>query len=138
MRLREFGVLLSALFVIFFVSESASAVDIYTFKKERVDQGMDGNRGYIMGSVPKADSRGSKKRTLIGVDIELPLVSSDEDLDTSSGVETSVKSDIVPVAQTVVSSPDGKDMEVIDVSESGEETSGEIEFKDEIEDEWIK
>ena len=138
MRLREFGVLLSALFVFFFISESAGAVDVYTFKKERVDQGMDGNRGYIMGAVPKADSLGSRKRTLVGVDIELPIVSSDEGTDNSAGVESSVKSDIAPVAQTVVSSSDGKDTEVIDVSESGEETSGEIEFKDEIEDEWIK
>ncbi len=52
---------------------SAFAIDIYTFKKERVDQELKGNRGYLSGKAPARPSGGMKKeRTLIGIDIELP------------------------------------------------------------------
>ncbi|MFH1411782.1 MAG: hypothetical protein ABIG55_03960 [Candidatus Omnitrophota bacterium] len=48
-------------------------VEVYTFKKDRVDQELEGNRGYLTG---KPSSIPSKKRTdervLIGVDVELP------------------------------------------------------------------
>ena len=47
----------------------------YTFKKDRVDQGVEGNRGYIMGTPPPAPARGeTPKRTLIGIDIETGLL----------------------------------------------------------------
>ena len=49
----------------------SGAMDIYTFKKDRVDQKVDGNQGYIMGNPPPAEDRTGIKRTLIGVDIEL-------------------------------------------------------------------
>ncbi|MBD3426299.1 MAG: hypothetical protein GF409_03595 [Candidatus Omnitrophica bacterium] len=55
----------------------AGAIDVYTFKKKRVDQNLDGNRGYLMGK--PQDMKGGErnvKRTLIGVDIELPAGSS--------------------------------------------------------------
>jgi len=52
---------------------TADAVDIYKFKKDRVDQSLGGNRGYISGK-PEGlpESAGCRKRTLIGIDIELP------------------------------------------------------------------
>ncbi len=56
-----------------FSGVKADAIDIYTFKKDRVDQTMGGNRGYISGK--PADMKPEtlhRKRTLIGVDIELP------------------------------------------------------------------
>ena len=49
----------------------ASSMKVYTFKKERVDQELKGNEGFVEGGKPeKKDSR-STKRTLIGIDIEL-------------------------------------------------------------------
>lgn len=52
----------------------AEAVEVYTFKKDRVDQDLSsGNRGYISGE-PKdiPEKKRNLKRTLIGVDIEVP------------------------------------------------------------------
>jgi hypothetical protein len=54
----------------------AEAVEVYTFKKDRVDQDLSsGNRGYISGK-PKdiPEKKRNLKRTLIGVDIEVPGV----------------------------------------------------------------
>jgi len=53
------------------LASAAGAMDIYTFKKDRVDQKLDGNRGYITGPPPAPEDRTGIKRTLIGVDIEL-------------------------------------------------------------------
>jgi len=48
-------------------------VRTYSFKKERVDQELAGNRGTIMGEVPPAPIREAvPKRTVIGVDVEIP------------------------------------------------------------------
>ena len=51
----------------------ADAIEIYKFKKARVDQSLKGNRGFLSGK-PEGlpESAGCRKRTLIGVDIELP------------------------------------------------------------------
>ena len=47
----------------------------YTFKKDRVDQEVEGNRGYIMGTPPPAPAmKRVPKRTFIGVDIETGLL----------------------------------------------------------------
>lgn len=63
---------LIVLFAGFFAVESAGGIEIYTFRKERVDQKIEGNRGYIMGKPRTEPERTPRKRTLIGVDIELP------------------------------------------------------------------
>ena len=48
---------------------------IYTFEKDRVDQTRVGNRGYIIGTPPPAPAeRTVPKRTLFGLDIEVPLL----------------------------------------------------------------
>jgi len=48
---------------------------VYTFKRDKVDQRIEGNRGYIMGAAPPAPiEREVPKRTLIGLDIELGLL----------------------------------------------------------------
>ncbi len=53
--------------------------DVYTFQKERVDQAVDGNRGYIMGVPPRTTGPERKlTRTLIAVDIELPTFGTGE------------------------------------------------------------
>ncbi|MFH1665471.1 MAG: hypothetical protein ABIA77_04915 [Candidatus Omnitrophota bacterium] len=52
---------------------SAKSIDIYTFKKDRVDQEIKGNQGYLLGNPPAPSVEKSvAKRTLIGIDIELP------------------------------------------------------------------
>ncbi len=53
--------------------------DVYTIKKERVDQAVDGNRGYIMGTPPRTTGpERCATRTLIAVDIELPTFGTGE------------------------------------------------------------
>lgn len=57
-------------------------LEIYTFKKDRVDQEIDGNRGYISGKAPEAVEKPRKtQRTLIGVDIQIGVDNSDSDSD---------------------------------------------------------
>ena len=50
----------------------AEAIDIYTFKKDRIDQEISGNQGYLSGQ-PKngPEKKRNLKRTLIGVDVEI-------------------------------------------------------------------
>ncbi|MFC1570888.1 hypothetical protein ACFL4E_03805 [Candidatus Omnitrophota bacterium] len=63
-----------------FFAYAGNAMDIYTFKKDRVDQNLEGgNRGYISGSPPPADKDRDLKRTLIGVDIELAGTADDDE-----------------------------------------------------------
>lgn len=52
-----------------------SNVKVYKFKKDRVDQRNEGNRGYLLGTPPPAPVvRDVPKRTMIGVDIEIPVL----------------------------------------------------------------
>jgi len=44
-------------------------------KVDRIDQGMGGNRGYLTGTPPPQPSvKDAPKRTLIGIDVEIPLL----------------------------------------------------------------
>lgn len=108
------------LFIIagFLISGCASTptehVKVYTFKKDRVDQSVKGNRGYILGEAPGTPVTERKaKRTLIGVDIDVPA-------------------ELFP--------PFGKDLE--ERGEPAEKVSGYVEpekvEKVEAEEEWIK
>ena len=66
-------------------SAKDTSVDVYTFKKDRVDQEIDGNQGYIMGKPGTVPLKARKsKRTLIGVDIELPMTADEDEEDISS------------------------------------------------------
>jgi len=66
--------ILFTLFCFVFIVCKAFAVDVYTFKKDRVDQDLNGNRGYIVGTPPKQEDNRNKKRTLIGIDVEIPSI----------------------------------------------------------------
>lgn len=70
--------LVLVLIAILLVSMSLSGcytMRVYTFKRDRVDQGIDGNRGYIIGTSPQAPAQKEvPKRTMIGVDIEMGLL----------------------------------------------------------------
>ena len=60
-----------------------SNVEVYTFKKERVDQQVAGNRGYMLGEEKAAPSNlGKSKRTLIGIDIDMGDLGSGSSTDT--------------------------------------------------------
>jgi len=65
---------LIALLVSIVVTMSLSGcLRTYTFKQERVDQEISGNRGTIAGEVTPAPAiRTVPKRTVIGVDVEIP------------------------------------------------------------------
>ncbi|HPN72829.1 MAG TPA: hypothetical protein PKZ41_02415 [Candidatus Omnitrophota bacterium] len=120
MKKRSLYVILAAAVLGGMISESSGAIEVYTFKKERVDQELKGNRGYVMGTPPEVGNRGSRKRTLIGVDVELPGTAKEE-----VQAET-VKPEPVLVEETVTPPP---------VEESPQV---EVVEEVEIEDEWIK
>lgn len=77
-------------------------VEIYKFQKDRVDQNLQGNQGYLEGQVPEAtDVPRKTKRTLIAVDIELPTSSESakeeeamqETSSSASGVNANMKTE---------------------------------------------
>ncbi|MBL7072769.1 MAG: hypothetical protein ISS33_03185 [Candidatus Omnitrophica bacterium] len=64
-------------------------LEIYTFKRDRVDQEIDGNRGYISGEAPEPAGKPRKtQRTLIGVDIQVGVDNSDIDDAAAAPVRT--------------------------------------------------
>lgn len=74
--------LVIGLMAVTFFTAYSNALDIYTFKKDRVDQNLStGNRGYISGTAPVDEKKRNLKRTLIGVDIELTDVLGDDEYD---------------------------------------------------------
>ena len=118
-----YNILAIFLMVCFFVGGCAKPehrkVDVYTFKKDRVDQNMErGNRGYIMGTPPPVEERDTK-RTLIGVDIELPgFMIPGEDADGADVSQVSVTQE--------------------EVSDSQEPETIVVEQEEIVEEEWIK
>jgi hypothetical protein len=71
------NILISVVLLSFLISGCAGTgveyIKVYKFKKDRVDQSVKGNRGYITGESPEAPSAERKsERTLIGVDIDVP------------------------------------------------------------------
>ena len=87
--------------VVFFAAYS-NALDIYTFKKDRVDQDLStGNRGYLSGSTPAPEGKRNLKRTLIGVDIELTDFVEDEKSDGTSKKEVKKPTSQKQVKKTI-------------------------------------
>ena len=66
--------LLVALLLLSIALSGCSNVRTYTFKKDRVDQRMEGNRGFLQGTPPPAPVRDVPKRTMFGVDVEIGLL----------------------------------------------------------------
>ena len=58
--------------LVLILSGCGATVNTYTFEKERVDQSLEGNRGYLMGSAPEITEERDTTRTWVGIDIELP------------------------------------------------------------------
>ena len=63
-------------------------IEVYTFQKDRVDQKLSGNQGYLEGDAPPITEPRKTKRTLIGIDVEVP----DRILPESSTSKTSASS----------------------------------------------
>jgi len=71
--------LLAAILLISVALSGCTTSKIYTFKKDRVDQGRQGNRGYIEGTPPaRAPQKSVPQRTLIGFDVEIPVFAGEE------------------------------------------------------------
>ena len=67
------GKILILIIAVSFLITGCASVDVYTFKKDRVDQTAEGNKGYLKGTAPELQTKAdSPQRTMIGVDIELP------------------------------------------------------------------
>ncbi|MDD5634343.1 MAG: hypothetical protein PHW46_03605 [Candidatus Omnitrophica bacterium] len=63
-----------------FLLTGCTAVEVYTFKKERVDQTVQGNRGYLKGQPPaESATPRNTERTLISVDIGVETYGADKD-----------------------------------------------------------
>jgi hypothetical protein len=62
----------------------------YLITKDRVDQEIEGNRGYLLGTPPPAPARRDvPKRTLIGIDVEIPILPGEK------GYKTSYKGPVI-------------------------------------------
>ncbi len=72
-----------------------SGVRIYEIKKDRVDQQVEGNRGYMKGTPPVAPIRRDvPKRTLIGIDMEIPILPGEKGYEPSGGGTVIYEEDI--------------------------------------------
>ncbi|NQT46865.1 MAG: LysM peptidoglycan-binding domain-containing protein [Candidatus Omnitrophica bacterium] len=71
-------VLLSISIMLIFALSGCGCVRTYTFQKERLDQNIvssDNNRGYLMGTPPPVTKTTPSTRTMVGIDVELPMAS---------------------------------------------------------------
>ena len=90
MRFLILAILLTA------VALSGCSVErVYTFQKDRVDQSVEGNRGYLVGTPPPATATEPSKRTLIGVDIEVGLFPGEKSRGAAAGAVTAAEGDVV-------------------------------------------
>ncbi len=66
-----------------------SNVSTRIVEKDRVDQEIQqGNRGYLLGTPPPAEERKNLKRTMIGIDVEIPILPGEEATGSGSAPET--------------------------------------------------
>ena len=78
--------LLIAVLLVSVTLAGCSGARIYTFKEERVDQRLEGNRGYIKGApAPESIRKGVAKRTLIGIDLDVPILPGEKGYVPTSG-----------------------------------------------------
>ena len=104
----------------------AKGIDVYTFQKDRVDQELRGNQGFVEGQSSDADAKPRKtKRTLIGIDVEVPSSLVGE------GKNTAVEGD----ADTIGS---GGKRPVTGKSSSSQVETVVVEQETFEEDKWIK
>jgi len=117
-------------------------LEVYTFKKDRVDQEIKGNRGYLSGEAPEINEKNRKtQRTLIGVDIQVGI-SNDDDEDVSEAVKEKKETESFfggKTEKTVeLSKPSVK--KTVQVSEVSEKApvKNKVLIVEETETDWIK
>ena len=114
------------LVIVSFFITGCSTVDVYTFKKDRVDQDLSGNTGFAKAGEKDITGEGrNTKRTLIGIDVELP----------SSGEGTSRKEKAGISQDPVAAAPGEQAAE--EIVPRGVEAV-QIGSETETEEEWIK
>ena len=120
--------LVVALLVMLMVLAGCSSVRTYTFKKDRVDQGVEeGNKGYLEGTPPPAEDRGELKRTMVGADVDVPIFAWEKK---KVSMSSQVKGEeVIEVEETIV--------EVSETKGKPAQIKGEVVEVDE-EEEWIK
>ncbi len=125
--------LIIVLLLVSFLVTGCSNVKTYTFKRDRVDQDMQaGNKGYLIGTPPPAESREGLKRTMIGVDVEIPILPWEE--------EKKVSLPPRPTGEKVEQPPIEEKKIIFEIPEKKPEPAP-AEIKGEIveeEEEWIK
>ena len=90
--------ILALLVIASFLITGCSGVDVYTFKKERVDQTIRGNEGYVQGEKLETTQEDlNRKRTLIGVDIDVSGIGSGKEEETAT---TETVQETKPVTKT--------------------------------------
>ena len=87
--------LIAAILLVGIALSGCTGGRVYTFQKDRVDQSVEGNRGYLVGDPPPVTSKGTSKRTIIGMDIEVGLLPGEKAEYSSSGAVTSTEGDVV-------------------------------------------
>jgi len=115
-------------------------LEVYTFKKDRVDQEIKGNRGYLSGEVPEINEKNRKtQRTLIGVDIQVGI-SNDDDEDVSEAVKEEKESFFGGKAEKTVEHSKPSVKKTVQVSEVSEKAPGKnkVLIVEETETDWIK
>jgi len=87
--------LLVTLLLVSVILTGCSGARIYTLEKERVDQRIEGNRGYIEGAPPPEPVRKDvPKRTLIGIDMHVPLLPGEKGYVPTTGGKVIYEEDI--------------------------------------------
>ena len=152
------------LFLLMFsmIISGCTSVRTYTYRRDRVDQKVTGNQGVLQGDIP-SEYENKGKRTLVGIDIETPLlpwqkqpqIEGDYSVDRPSGTTLTPKATPAPVRKaprpkrakkTIKRQPPKREVEEVVtvkgevVSVKGESTFVEedIILSDEQSSEWIK
>lgn len=121
--------------VVSFLAAGCGGVDVYTFKKDRVDQKMKGNEGYIMGQRPSGPREArDPKRTIIGVDVDVSRFLEEEEAEEAEGTKpVTEKKQFVPVSK-----PKTIGQDTIGPPAKKVETKKLRPEKTETEEDWIK
>ena len=102
--------LLGSMLLVCVLLAGCSNVRTYTFERDRVDQRIVGNQGYFTGSASPAPlEREVPKRTMIGIDIEVPILPGEKGYQSSEKTKfykkqkasASAKEDVTVVEENV-------------------------------------
>jgi hypothetical protein len=135
-----------ALVLICVLLAGCADVRTYTFKKDRVDQRIAGNRGYFHGTPPPAPVMDEvPKRTLIGIDIEIPVLPyekvelpPEEEVIISEETRIERRAPARPVGGNTVTMGGAEEKTNFQPRETLSSSAPVVEEVEETEEEWIK